>query len=39
MIRAVKTGAKPDVGEMKQYEELISAWSIKPALAERINLN
>ena len=39
MIRAVKTGAKPDVGDMKQYEELISAWSIKPALAERINLN
>ena len=39
MIRAVKTGVKPDVGDMKQYEELISAWSIKPALAERINLN
>lgn len=39
MIRAVKTGAKPDAGDMKQYEELISAWSIKPALAERINLN
>jgi len=38
MIRAVKTGAKPDVNDVKQYEELISAWLIKPALAERINL-
>jgi hypothetical protein len=38
MIRAVNTGAKPDANDMKQYEELISAWSIKPALADRISI-
>jgi hypothetical protein len=38
MIRAVKTGAKPDVNDVKQYEELIKSWSLKPALADRITI-
>jgi len=37
MIRAVKTGAKPDEVEQKKYEELVGLWKIKPALASLIN--
>jgi hypothetical protein len=37
MIRAVKTGAKADSLEQQKYEELISLWKVKPALASLIN--
>jgi chorismate mutase len=36
MIRAVKTGAKPDIADVKRYEEMIAMWRVKPALAERL---
>ena len=36
MIRAVKTGAKPDIQDVKRYEEMIAMWRVKPALAERL---
>jgi hypothetical protein len=36
MIRAVKTGAKPDAQDVKRYEEMITMWKVKPALAERL---
>ncbi len=36
MIRAVKTGAKPDVSDLKRYEEIVQLWKIKPALARRL---
>jgi hypothetical protein len=37
MIRAVKTGAKPDAAEQKRYDEMIALWKVKPALAALIN--
>lgn len=36
MIRAVKTGAKPDAQDIARYEEMIAMWRVKPALAERL---
>lgn len=37
MIRAVKTGAKPDSSEIQRYEEMIALWKVKPALASLLN--
>lgn len=34
MIRAVKTGAKPDADEIRRYIELLSQWKIEPHLAD-----
>ncbi len=36
MIRAVKTGAKPEAQDIARYEEMIAMWKVKPALAERL---
>ncbi|MBI3429109.1 MAG: SAM-dependent methyltransferase [Actinobacteria bacterium] len=36
LIRAVKTGAAPDESDRFRYQELISLWKIKPALATRL---
>lgn len=36
MLRAVKTGAKPDPLDIKRYEEMVTLWKIKPALALRV---
>ena len=37
MIRAVKTGAKADQVEEARYQEMVSLWKVKPALAALIN--
>jgi hypothetical protein len=37
MIRAVKTGAIADNAEKSRYEEMISLWKVKPALASLLN--
>lgn len=37
MIRAVKTGAPVEAIEESRYEEMISAWKVKPALARLLN--
>lgn len=34
MIRAVKTGAKPESVDIKRYKSLIQEWAISPKLAE-----
>ena len=37
MIRAVKTGAIADAAEKLRYEEMVSLWKVKPALASLLN--
>jgi len=37
MIRAVKTGAEPEKGEVERYESMISEWGITPVLAAKLN--
>lgn len=37
MIRAVKTGAPVDPIEIARYEEMLSLWKVKPALARLMN--
>ena len=37
MIRAVKTGALADATEKARYEEMVSLWKVKPALASLLN--
>ena len=37
MIRAVKTGATADSAEEHRYQEMISLWKVKPALAALLN--
>jgi hypothetical protein len=37
MIRAVKTGAVADSSEQNRYQEMLSLWKVKPALAALIN--
>jgi hypothetical protein len=37
MIRAVKTGALADPTEKARYEEMVSLWKVKPALASLLN--
>jgi hypothetical protein len=38
MIRAVKTGAKPDSKDIESYKKMLSEWQIDPALASRLNV-
>jgi hypothetical protein len=37
MIRAVKSGAVADPLEEKRYQEMLSLWKVKPALAALLN--
>jgi SAM-dependent methyltransferase len=37
MIRVVKTGAPVEAIEVSRYEEMITAWKVKPALARLLN--
>ena len=37
MIRAVKTGAIADAAEKSRYDEMVSLWKVKPALASLLN--
>jgi len=37
MIRAVKTGAEPEKGEVERYETMISEWGVTPVLAAKLN--
>lgn len=37
MIRAVKTGAVADSSQEMRYEEMLSLWKVKPALAALLN--
>ncbi|CAB4371130.1 MAG: methyltransferase [Actinobacteria bacterium] len=36
MIRATKTGAKPEPIEIARYKEMLAQWSVNPALAQRL---
>ena len=36
MIRATKTGAKPDAIEITRYKEMLTQWKVEPALAQRL---
>ena len=37
MIRAVKTGATPESGEVERYQSMISIWGVTPVLAAKLN--
>lgn len=37
MIRAVKTGAEPESGEVERYQSMISMWGVTPVLAAKLN--
>jgi hypothetical protein len=37
MIRAVKTGAEPESGEVERYQAMISMWGVTPVLAAKLN--
>jgi SAM-dependent methyltransferase len=37
MIRAVKTGAEPELDEVERYQSMISQWGITPVLAAKLN--
>jgi SAM-dependent methyltransferase len=37
MIRAVKTGAISDATEKSRYDQMVSLWKVKPALASLLN--
>ena len=37
MIRAVKTGAQPESGEVERYQSMISMWGVTPVLAAKLN--
>ena len=36
IIRATKTGAKPEPNEIARYKEMLAQWSVNPALAQRL---
>jgi hypothetical protein len=36
MIRASKTGAKPDAIDITRYKEMLAEWKVLPALAQRL---
>jgi SAM-dependent methyltransferase len=36
LIRATKTGAKPDAIEITRYKEMLAEWKVQPALAQRL---
>ena len=37
MIRAVKTGAEAESGEVERYQTMISMWGVTPVLAAKLN--
>lgn len=37
MIRAVKTGAAPEKGDVERYQSMISEWGVTPVLAAKLN--
>jgi SAM-dependent methyltransferase len=37
MIRAVKTGAQAEQGEVERYQAMISMWGVTPVLAAKLN--
>lgn len=37
MIRAVKTGAEAEPGEVERYQAMISMWGVTPVLAAKLN--
>jgi hypothetical protein len=37
MIRAVKTGAEAEKGEVERYQSMISEWGVTPVLAAKLN--
>ena len=37
MIRAVKTGAEAESGEVERYQAMISMWGVTPVLAAKLN--
>jgi hypothetical protein len=38
MIRAVKTGARPDENEFERYQEMLKLWKIVPKLSELVKI-
>jgi len=38
IIRAIKTGAKPDPSDIERYKELVAIWSVTPALSTMLGL-
>jgi len=38
MIRAVKTGARPDQNEFERYQEMLKLWNIVPKLSELLQI-
>ena len=36
MIRATKTGAKPEPIDIARYQEMLAQWNVNPALAQRL---
>lgn len=34
MIRAVKTGVKPEPSDVQSYQEMLAVWNVKPVLSE-----
>lgn len=36
MIRATKTGAKPEAVDIARYKEMLAQWNVNPALAQRL---
>ena len=36
MIRATKTGAKPEPIDISRYKEMLAQWNVNPALAQRL---
>jgi len=38
MIRAVKTGARPDQNEFERYQEMLKLWNIVPKLSELVKI-
>lgn len=37
MIRAVKTGAEPEQGEVERYHAMVSQWGVTPVLEAKLN--
>lgn len=37
MIRAVKTGAEPEQGEVERYDAMVSQWGVTPVLEAKLN--
>lgn len=37
LLRAVRTGAAPDPAQLREYRDLVDAWRVRPALADRLS--